>query len=292
MSSTNIYNKICPICGNEFSHNKNKTCSRKCAAKLSNKDRMRPRYPCVICGNISGQGCKTCGDKNCLYLYKQQVYDKRNPSRLTTQKCVICGDHFHHKKDKNVKTCSKKCYLCLLSKISKDRQPIEYKNCPICGKQMNKSNTAKTCSKKCGQIQSKITCNERFGADYPNQNSLQFQRSKRKMNKSFVFPSGKTVTVQGYEPFVLQHLLDTRYDETQIQVTNRQAIHYIDSITNKPCVYHPDIIIPHENRIIEVKSEYTFKCDIKLHDKQKAVEASGKIFELIIVKRIGKTLSL
>ena len=49
--------------------------------------------------------------------------------------------------------------------------------------------------------------------------------------------------------------------------------------------YHPDIIIPKESLIIEVKSEYTAKSDIKLTAKQKACENVGYKFKLVIVPR-------
>jgi hypothetical protein len=77
----------------------------------------------------------------------------------------------------------------------------------------------------------------------------------------FEFPSGKIVRVQGYEPKVLAKLV-IDYSEEDIIVGVQNIIdeigffHY--EYKNKIHRYYPDIYIKSENRIIEVKSTYTF----------------------------------
>ena len=77
----------------------------------------------------------------------------------------------------------------------------------------------------------------------------------------FEFPSGKVVRVQGYEPKVLAKLV-IDYSEDDIIVGIQNIIdeigffHYeYESETHR---YYPDIYIKSENRVIEVKSTYTF----------------------------------
>ena len=77
----------------------------------------------------------------------------------------------------------------------------------------------------------------------------------------FEFPSGKVVRVQGYEPKVLARLvIDYSEDDIVIGVQNIIDVigffHYdYEGKTNR---YYPDIYIKSENKVIEVKSTYTF----------------------------------
>ena len=71
-------------------------------------------------------------------------------------------------------------------------------------------------------------------------------------------PSGTTRKVQGYEPFALDILLK-QYTEEQI-ITNRKDVPRIKYTANeKDRYYFPDIFIPHENKLIEVKSTWTIR---------------------------------
>lgn len=77
----------------------------------------------------------------------------------------------------------------------------------------------------------------------------------------FEFPSGKVVRVQGYEPKALIKLV-IDYGEDDIVVGVQNIIdcigffHYV--YENETHRYYPDIYIKSENRVIEVKSDYTF----------------------------------
>lgn len=120
----------------------------------------------------------------------------------------------------------------------------------------------------------------RYGAKHSSQIPHIFikMQSHRSTNKTFVFPSGNTYMVQGYEPIAIQELIDSGYTELDIQLTNRKAIKY--EFNNKISYYHPDIIIPKENRIIEVKSKYWFEREYdKNMAKQLACISQGYLFE-------------
>ena len=80
---------------------------------------------------------------------------------------------------------------------------------------------------------------------------------------------------------------DEMYDEGDLVMGTREIrnivgrIDYIFEGKNK--VYHPDIYIISENKVIEVKSKYTIKVDIEKNEaKRKAVLDKGMNFEFII----------
>ena len=107
--------------------------------------------------------------------------------------------------------------------------------------------------------------------------------------KEFIFPSGKIEKVQGYEPFALRDLLSLGLTEEQIK-TGRSEIPRIKfTIEEKEHYYFPDIFIPHENRIIEVKSEWTYKCKTDfVIQKGEAAKAAGYNYECWIYNRKGE----
>lgn len=76
--------------------------------------------------------------------------------------------------------------------------------------------------------------------------------------KHYTLPSGKCIKLQGYEPIVLDILLNSisEYDITT-NVSDMPLIFY--TYENKNRRYFPDIYIHKLNLIIEVKSTYTMK---------------------------------
>ncbi|WP_407305364.1 hypothetical protein [Acinetobacter sp.] len=77
-------------------------------------------------------------------------------------------------------------------------------------------------------------------------------------NKKYTCQSGKTIHVQGYEPWALNILFET-YDEADVQCHLAvPSIRYNYEGVDR--FHYPDIFIPSRNLIIEVKSGYTFKA--------------------------------
>ena len=138
-------------------------------------------------------------------------------------------------------------------------------------------------SKKCfiKIIQTNII---KYGFAHSSQNTdvmLKTQKNSKKYKK-YTMPSGEIRNVQGYEPFALRDLVKN-YKEEEIK-TERKDIPRIKYIINdKERYYFPDIYIPHERKIIEVKSTWTYKCknDNILHKKQ-ATETLGYLYEIWI----------
>jgi len=101
--------------------------------------------------------------------------------------------------------------------------------------------------------------------------------------KEYTFPSGRLAIVQGYENRAIDQLLET-YDEDDIVTDTMQIprIPYTDN-TGKNRYYFPDIFIPKDNLIIEVKSAYTYNIDKDTNlRKEAATIAAGYQFQFSI----------
>lgn len=123
----------------------------------------------------------------------------------------------------------------------------------------------------------------KYGVENANQSREIQERGEKNSHKfkPFTMPSGEIRKVQGYEHFALRDLLKS-YTEDQI-VTGRKNVPVISYSTEngKRRVHFPDIFLPHENKIIEVKSIWTYNCkaDCVLLKKSFA-EAQGYSYEI------------
>jgi len=149
---------------------------------------------------------------------------------------------------------------------------------------------------QCNIIKEKIikTNLERYGVEYISQ-SQEIQEKIQKNSKKFKpykMPSGIERKVQGYEPFALDILIQT-YNEEQIK-TDRKDVPRIKYIVNeKNKYYFPDIFIPHENKIIEVKSTWTYKCKTdNITLKKEASIAQGYNYEIWCFNDKGEIIDL
>ena len=125
---------------------------------------------------------------------------------------------------------------------------------------------------------------KKYGVEYAFQSEeVQIKISENSYKyKKYKMPSGEIRNVQGYEPYALDELVKL-YKEEDIK-TNRKDIPRIKyMINNLEKYYFPDIFIPIENKIIEIKSTWTYKkkMDIILK-KAKATKAKQYIYEIWI----------
>jgi hypothetical protein len=136
----------------------------------------------------------------------------------------------------------------------------------------------------------KETCKKKYGTEHPSQNPEVMERTQKnaKKYKEFKMPSGEIRKVQGYEPFALTTLLQT-YTEEQIK-TDRKDVPRIEYEDNgKKRYYFPDIFLPHENKIIEVKSTWTYKCKAdNVNKKADACREKGYVFEFWVYNAKGE----
>lgn len=101
--------------------------------------------------------------------------------------------------------------------------------------------------------------------------------------KDYVFPSGKTIKIQGYEGLALDILLTT-YSEQDIEICGRNHS-FIYKKKNNDHRYYPDLFIKPINTYIEVKSFYTYKKNINMNLlKRQAILDAGYDFRFMIVK--------
>lgn len=136
------------------------------------------------------------------------------------------------------------------------------------------------------RTQFKETCFERFGVENPSQNSEIHAKKIKYRRKKFIFPSGRLVWVQGNEPEALTELLKTYHEnDIVVETVNIPRIKYI-GCDGKIHYYFPDIYIPKENLLIEVKSKYYYNGFIGWHRtnmrKQKYTLLSGYNFKFMI----------
>lgn len=143
---------------------------------------------------------------------------------------------------------------------------------------------------RCARIQSqtKNTNLIRYGVEYPIQNSAIFDKCMRNQLqsryklKTMTLPSGKIISYQGYENYVIKYLLESEIDENDLALerTNIPVITY--DFDGKQHRYYPDIFVKSKNMLIEVKSVYTFDREIdKNFSKQRASKEAG--FHHIII---------
>ena len=140
----------------------------------------------------------------------------------------------------------------------------------------------------------KATNLERYGVEHPLQSNKIMEKAQKnaKKYKEYKMPSGDIRKVQGFEHFALDILLKT-YTGDQIK-TERKDVPRIEYIVDgKKKYYFPDIAIPHENKIIEVKSTWTYKCKIdNIKQKAEATKAKGFTYEIWIYDAKGKRVNM
>jgi hypothetical protein len=111
--------------------------------------------------------------------------------------------------------------------------------------------------------------------------------------REFTLPSGKIIRVRGYEDKVIIKLLEN-YDETEIIADDRLVEYNIPvfryvNLNEHTALYYPDIYIPKENKIVEVKSRWWWDGNgdekhksrlINNLKKRQSVLAKGFMYEL------------
>ena len=126
-----------------------------------------------------------------------------------------------------------------------------------------------------------------FNTQVPEIAEKAHKNSYRK--KTYIFPSGKELICQGYEPFALEKLVkDENISEEDIVTgcKNVPQIWYNDD-QDKKHRHYVDIYIPSQNRCIEVKSTWTARKDKKdnIFLKQNTAKELGYQYEIWIFNK-------
>jgi hypothetical protein len=141
------------------------------------------------------------------------------------------------------------------------------------------------------QEKSRQTSIINYGVPYAAQNPEYFHEHQKKsfLRKDYRMPSGHIRVVQGYEPFALDKLIRNGYTEEQIKTGSDVPSIPYKSADGKDHVYHPDIYIPHENKIIEAKSTWTYACKTdNIEEKSEATRELGYNYEIWIFDSKGR----
>lgn len=263
---------MCVVCGNKTQFNLNKRdflecCSVKCAANNSRRNNQ-----------IKETNLKKYDSKNFWGSKSHQ----ENLKKLNLEKH---GSEYYFNSDE-FKEKSKKTSL---EKYGTDRpqKSIEVKK--------KLSETRNKLNKKLISEKAKNTWLEKYGVDHPFKNLEIFEKQQKSSYyfKDYILPSGKLVRVQGYENRALDALLE-KYNEVDLVISNSEifkilgVIEYVENGSTHR--YFPDIYIPKDNLIIEVKSTRTFSVHKKKNLlKREAIEKMGIKFQFWIY---GKDLKI
>jgi hypothetical protein len=142
---------------------------------------------------------------------------------------------------------------------------------------------------------SKETCLEKYGVEFAVQDVKVFEKMLKSglKKKVFQFPSGRTENIQGYKHFAIIDLLKQGIHEEDIVIKNSEIEEHVGCIwykgsDHKQHKYYPDIYVKSLNKIIEIKSEYTYNCALTINLKKKAAtEAQDLSFEFWIYNDKG-----
>jgi len=114
--------------------------------------------------------------------------------------------------------------------------------------------------------------------------------------KNYTFKNDISVKVQGYEPFALEILEDMDFTSKDIitGATNVPNFEYKNNVDDRKSTYFPDIYIKKINKLIEVKSDWTFKQDIEknLLKRKICLEKDYKFEFWIFKKKIENLIIL
>jgi hypothetical protein len=100
---------------------------------------------------------------------------------------------------------------------------------------------------------------------------------------------GKIIRIQGYENIALDELIK-QFNEEDIITNKRDMPKIIYNFEDKQHRYYPDIYIKSINKIIEVKSTWTYKRDlVKNKLKEIATNELNFDFEFWVYKPISRT---
>jgi hypothetical protein len=134
------------------------------------------------------------------------------------------------------------------------------------------------------KIRSEETNLKKYGTKHSSQNLEVMEKTQKssKRYKDYILSSGKIIRVQGYEPWALDELVKI-YKEEDILTVRSDVPQIKYEIEKKEKMYFPDIFIKSENKIIEVKSTWTYKCkEDNVQFKANACKKLGYNYEIWI----------
>lgn len=261
----NIDRPRCIVCQNKTNFERTERrflecCSVKCAANNERRNQQIANTNIEKYGNKNFWGSKIHQEKIC---------------KLSKEKYGV--DHYMMSDD--------------FKKKSKMTSLIKYgTNKPIQSEEIKKKLRASLSKvdKKKRHDKAKSTWLKKYGVDHPSRCIEIFEKQQKNSFyfKDYIMPSGAVVRIQGYEDKAIDQLL-CFYKEDEIIVSNSSIFKLLGSITycenESTHRYFPDIYIPKDNLIIEVKSTRTYDVHKQKNKlKKEAVENLGIKFQFWI----------
>lgn len=203
-------------------------------------------------------------------------------------------------KEKSKATCTKKFGF----EYASQSKEIQDKRAITCQERYGETNPLKNLEVR---EKAKATCKERYGVEFSSQSQeikdkvkasnlerhgyeyclqnpdiLAKQLKSCYNKKEYPMPSGKVIFLQGDEPYYMDVLLQTYYEEDILSDTQDMPdLWYI--LNGEYHRYFPDFYIPKDNLIIEVKSTWTItQHKLKNVEKFKTVKATGYNLKIIV----------
>lgn len=104
-----------------------------------------------------------------------------------------------------------------------------------------------------------------YGVEHNSHIPECFKKMQISLSKLYIMPSGKQVYIRGYEDRFLDRYFELGGDESNIVVQpyNMKLIYFTKDL--KQHRYYPDFFLIKENKIIEVKSLWTYKLALEVN---------------------------
>lgn len=231
-------------------------------------------------------------DINCLNKRIGKIYNKPTPITTIKIQCPICKKQFKNSAAIGVH------FVWRHKEFQKDNESIVK---TIYDKFIKKQNEGKCINCNNETVFKSYTkgyiynyCSISCAREYEIQNNLGKNKKSTWKYKKYKLPSGKIVTVQGYEPSCLDYLFNHSINENDLILSgiDRPIIYY--KYNGKLHKYFPDIFIKNINLLIEVKSKYLYDLykDVNNIKKREAIK-QGYNFIFVIdnnFKKLGDIL--
>lgn len=285
-NKTNI--NTCTNCGNPIVNIKRKYCSKNCVdtCQILKNQKIETSITKYGTTNVSkSQYFKDKYRNHMMETYGVEHYSKVDNFVTKTKKTKLerYGNENYNNMDKHVATCNLNYGVDYYLSTAESKHKRKETLINIYGVDHNSKIDGRYDMMKKKSI-------IKYGVEHPMKHPdikhkamTQLQNSLYRF-KPFTFPSGLTIKIQGYEWLALNELLQEGISESSI-VTDRNIIPRIPYTTTDGIehIYYPDIFIPSLNKIIEVKSVYTYNNTLELNVlKKNASEKLGYDFEFRI----------
>lgn len=284
---------VCYLCGKQTNYfgltdGYAKFCSTKCMAnsKLTKEKRRKTslkKYGCTSPNQSSI--VKQNKEKSCMKKYGKKYYVqteefKRNFTKIMLKKYGT--KHALQNKElleKSKQTCQKHFGV----DFSFQSKIVRKKGTETKIKKYNNPNYDNPDKKR-------LTCLKRYGVSNPSQYLPFIEKIKNnnyKRSKKYKLPSGKIISLHGYEPQFLNYIFNNKIFKEKEIIYYPGGIKYRD-VLGKTHYYFPDFKIPGLNVIIEIKSWWTLKQDKNYKRKRNACIKQGYKHILILDNNFNK----